>query len=320
VTRVLVTGGSGFLGTSVVAGLVASDAIECVVSADIRVPSPGVRLSGVRYERVDVTDAAELPELLRTHKIDTVVHLASIVNPGRATTVTQEFAVDVEGSRAVFAACVEAGVSRIVVSSSGATYGYHADNPEWITEIDPLRGNDDFPYSKHKRMVEEMLGELRATAPQLSQTIFRIGTILGPAVDNQITALWEGRRVLKLVGSDSPFVFIWVDDVVEVMVRAATGGPAGIFNVAGDGKMTISEIAQGLGKKLIVLPPWVFAVALWAGHGLRLTPHKPAQVKFLRYRPVLDNRALRESFGYRPSKTSREAFGAYLEARALRSS
>ncbi|GAA1214181.1 NAD-dependent epimerase/dehydratase family protein [Rhodoglobus aureus] len=317
-SRVLVTGGSGFLGTSVVAGLAASDAIDCVVSADIRVPSPGVRLPSVLYDRVDVMEAAGLPELLRRHKIDTVVHLASIVNPGKNTTVTEEFAVDVEGSRAVFAACVKAGVSRIVVSSSGATYGYHPDNPDWITEIDPLRGNDDFPYSKHKRMVEEMLAELRQSAPQLSQTIFRIGTVLGPTVDNQITALWDGRRVLKLAGSDSPFVFVWVDDVVEVMVRAATGGPSGIFNVAGDGKVTVREIALGLGKKLLVLPPWVFAVALWVGHGLRLTPHKPAQVKFLRYRPVLDNRALKESFGFRPSKTSHEAFSAYLEARALR--
>jgi UDP-glucose 4-epimerase len=62
----------------------------------------------------------------------------------------------------------------------------------------------------------------------------------------------------------------------------------------------------------------VFAPALWAGHGLRLTPHKPAQVMFLRYRPVLDNRALKEPFGYGPSKTSHEAFSAYLDARALR--
>lgn len=317
-SRVLVTGGSGFLGTSVVAGLSASDAIDCVVSADIRTPGPGVRLPGVLYERVDVTDAGNLPDLLRRHKIDTVVHLASIVNPGKKTTVTQEFAVDVDGSRAVFAACVEAGISRIVVSSSGATYGYHSDNPEWITESNPLRGNDDFPYSRHKRLVEEMLAELRTTAPQLSQTVLRIGTILGPGVDNQITALWDGRFVLKLAGSDSPFVFIWVDDVVDVMVRAATGGPAGIFNVAGDGKVTVGEIALGLGKKLFILPSWAFAVALWVGHGLRLTPHKPAQVKFLRYRPVLDNAALKSTFGYRPRKTSREAFAAYLEARARR--
>ncbi|QAV71249.1 NAD-dependent epimerase/dehydratase family protein [Salinibacterium sp. UTAS2018] len=315
-SRVLVTGGTGFLGTSVVAGLAASDAIDCVVSADIRAPNPGVRLPGVLYERVDVTDAPDLPELLRRHEIDTVVHLASIVNPGKSTTVTQEFAVDVEGSRAVFAACIEAGVSRVVVSSSGATYGYHADNPAWITESDPLRGNDDFPYSRHKRMVEEALAELRVTAPQLTQTIFRIGTILGPGLENQITALWDSRRLLSVAGSDSPFVFIWVDDVVAVMVKAATGGPAGIFNVAGDGKVTAQEIAQTLGKKQLVVPAWALAAALWVGHAVRLTPHGPAQVKFLRYRPVLANQALTREFGYRPSKTSREAFAAYLEARA----
>ncbi|MBH0084082.1 SDR family oxidoreductase [Salinibacterium sp. SWN167] len=319
-SRVLVTGGTGFLGTSVVAGLAASDAIECVVSADIRAPSPGVRLPGVLYERVDVTDAPDLPALLRRHEIDTVVHLASIVNPGKSTTVTQEFAVDVEGSRAVLDACIEAGISRIVVSSSGAAYGYHPENAEWITEGDPMRGNDDFPYSRHKRLVEEMLAEARESAPQLTQTVFRIGTILGPAVENQITALWDGKRVLKLTGSDSPFVFIWVDDVVEAMVRAASGGPAGIFNVAGDGKMTVGEIAAALGKKLIVLPPWLFAALLWAAHGLRLTPHGPAQVKFLRYRPVLDNAALKKTFGFTPSKTSREAFAAYLETRALANS
>lgn len=317
-TRVLVTGGSGFLGTSVVAGLAASDSIEYVVSTDIRTPSPGVRLPGVLYECVDVTDAGGLPDLLRRHNIDTVVHLVSIVNPGRSTTVAQEFAVDVEGARTVFAACVEAEISRIIVSSSGAAYGYHRDNAEWITESEPLRGNDDFPYSRHTRLVEEMLAELRESAPQLSQTIFRIGTILGPAVDNQITDLWESSRVVKLTDSDSPFVFVWVDDVVEVMVRAAAGAPAGIFNVAGDGKLPVGEIARALGKRLLVLPPWLFAAALGVGHALRLTPHKPAQVNFLRYRPVLDNTALKESFGFTPSKSSREAFSAYLEARALR--
>jgi UDP-glucose 4-epimerase len=317
-TRVLVTGGSGFLGTSVVAGLAASDSIEHVVSADIRTPSPGVRLPGVLYERVDVTDASGLPDLLRRHSIDTVVHLVSIVNPGRSTTVTQEFAVDVEGARAVFAACVEAEVSRIVVSSSGAAYGYHRDNAERITESEPLRGNEDFPYSRHTRLVEEMLAKLRESQPQLSQTIFRIGTILGPAVDNQITALWESTRVVKLAGSDSPFVFVWVDDVVEVMVQASGFGPAGIFNVAGDGAVPVDEIARALGKKLLVLPPWLFAAALWVGHALRLTPHEPAQVNFLLYRPVLDNTALKETFGFTPSHTSREAFESYLEARALR--
>src|SRR5690606_5151029 len=136
-----------------------------------------------------------------------------------------------------------AGIRRIVVSSSGAAYGYHADNPQWLRESDPVRGNDEFPYAKHKRLVEQMLGAYRETDPRLEQVVFRIGTILGPTVQNQITRLWDGRGILGVRGAESPFVFIWVDDVAAAMVRAATDGPPGIYNVAGDGAVTVPQIA-----------------------------------------------------------------------------
>jgi UDP-glucose 4-epimerase len=203
-------------------------------------------------------------------------------------------------------------VRRIIVSSSGAAYGYHADNPTWLRESDPVRGNDKFPYSRHKRLVEEMLARYRTTHPELEHVVFRIGTILGDTVSNQITALWDARRILAIRGSDSPFVFIWVDDVAAAMARAATDGPAGIYNVAGDGCMTIRDIAARLGKPLMTIPAAVLAAALGIGRALRLTVHGPAQVRFLRYRPVLANDALKHEFGYVPTKTSAQAFDAYL--------
>lgn len=315
-TRVFVTGGSGFLGSSVVAGLARSTGVELVVSGDVRGPKAEQRVAGVVYEFMDVTAAGDLPDLLRRHGIDVVVHLASIVNPGASTTVQQEYSVDVDGSRAVFAACVAAGVRRVVVSSSGAAYGYHADSPDWLTESDPVRGNEEFPYSRHKRLVEQQLASLRESEPGLEQVVFRIGTILGPTVKNQITALWDGPRILEIAGAESPFVFIWVDDVVGAMVRAATDGPVGIYNVAGDGRLTVREIAARLGKKTVVVPAWALAAALAVGHTLRLTPHGPAQVGFLRYRPVLDNTRLKSRFGFTPSRTSAEAFDEYLRYRA----
>jgi UDP-glucose 4-epimerase len=63
----------------------------------------------------------------------------------------------VGGTRNVLDACVAHGVKHLIVSSSGAAYGYHADNPAWLTETHPLRGNPAFAYSDHKRQVEEML-------------------------------------------------------------------------------------------------------------------------------------------------------------------
>lgn len=306
-TRVLVTGGAGFLGSHVSAALAKRSDVEHVVAADLR-ERPVT--DGVISARLDVTDAAAIAPVLREHKIDTVVHLAAIVNPGRDSDM--EYRVDVTGSANVLAACVEAGVRRIVVSSSGAAYGYHADNPEWIDELQPLRGNDAFPYSRHKRLVEEMLAEYRRTNPELEQVILRIGTILGPDVRNQITALWDGSRILRIAGSDSPFVFAWVDDVAGAMVRAATDGPAGRFNVAGSGKLTVPEIAGRLGKKQLAVPAWALTAALWLGQKLRLTEHGPEKVPFLRYRPVLNNRRLIEEFGFTPSRTTAEAFEEYL--------
>lgn len=307
--RVLVTGGAGFLGSYVVAALVTHPGVDLVVAGDVRRPEHPIE--GVLYDEVDVTRPAGLPPLLERHGIDVVVHLAAIVNPGRDHDL--EYRVDVEGTRNVIDACVATGVRRIVVSSSGAAYGYHPDNPAWLHETDPLRGNEEFPYAKHKRLVEEMLAETRRSHPELEQVVFRIGTILGPTVQNQITALWDGRRILAVAGSDSPFVFVWVDDVAGAMARAATDGPPGIYNVAGDGRLTVREIARRLGKPTFTVRPGVLALALRIGRALRLTVHGPEQVGFLRYRPVLANDALTRDFGFTPAKTSAEAFEAYLE-------
>ncbi|UOE44276.1 SDR family oxidoreductase [Agromyces larvae] len=313
--RVLVTGGSGFLGSAAVRALAEHPSVALVVSGDVREPASRDDLpAGAVFERVDVTDAAGTAEVVARHRIDTVVHLAAIVNPG---TVGEdvERRVDVDGTRNVLDAAVAGGVTRIVVSSSGAAYGYHADSPEWLSEDDPIRGNEEFSYSRHKRLVEEMLASYRSSHPSLGQVVLRIGTILGPTVRNQITALWDAPRLLVVRGSDSPFVFAWVDDVVGAIVAGATGDVTGAFNVAGDGKVTVPEIAARLGKKTLVVPAPLLAFGLRVGHALRLTVHGPERVGFLRYRPVLSNERLKTVLGYVPGKTSREAFEAYLATR-----
>ncbi|WP_323745695.1 SDR family oxidoreductase [Arthrobacter gandavensis] len=308
------TGGNGFLGSAVVSRLAADPRVSHVLSLDIREPVPERKVDGVEYALADI-NAPYLDTLLADQRIDTVVHLAAIVNPGRDTTREQEYQVDVIGSQNVLSACVRAGVKHVVISSSGAAYGYHADNAAWLTESHPLRGNDEFAYSRHKRLVEEELARLRTGQPHLRQTIFRIGTILGERVRNQITALFDAPLLLRVAGSDSPFVFVWDQDVADAMAQAVVTGRTGIFNVAGDGALTVREIAALMGKRTATVPAPLLAAGLWAGQKLRLTVHGPEQLRFLRYRPVLDNTALKEEFGFAPSRTSREAFLEFRKAR-----
>lgn len=316
--RILVTGAQGYLGRQVVAALAQPDSgAEAVVALDVRAVPAAQQRPGVLYAVADIGDAG-LAERLRAHRIDTVVHLAAIVTPGRHSDRAREYQVDVEGTRNVLDACLAAGVRRLVVSSSGAAYGYHADNPAWLREDDALRGNEAFAYSWHKRLVEQMLAQARERSPQLEQVVLRIGTILGETVDNQITALFDKPRPLAVAGADSPFVFVWDEDVVGVIVHALHGAPAGVYNVAGDGALGIHQIAARMGKRCRVLPPALLLAALWLGRRLGLTRYGPEQLRFLRYRPVLDNRRLKEVFGYRPRKTSAEAFDFWWAARQRR--
>lgn len=318
---VLVTGGNGFLGTSVVAGL--SAAGHRVISTDLATtthPVDGAIYDfGATYEFMDVTSAEAVDQVIGAAAPDVVVHLASIVTPGKDSNRELEYAVDVTGSRHVIDACIKHGVGRIVVSSSGAAYGYHPDNGAahdgWLHEDDPLRGNEAFAYSDHKRQVEEMLAAARAQHPELEQVILRIGTILGERVNNQITALFERKRLLKIRGYDSPFVFIWDTDVAAIIERAVTSEATGAFNVAGDGALSVDDIAHALGKPVLSIPDKALKVALGLGKRTGLTAYGPEQTIFLKHRPVLANDRLKRVFGYQPAKTSRAAFDAWRAAR-----
>ena len=312
---VLVTGSSGYIGRLLIAELAErarAGKLGAVVAADIR--PPDALPSGITFVRHDVRDSG-LDAVLQQHGITVVVHLASIVTPPKGSTRAFEYSVDVEGTRRVLEACVAAGVRRIVVTSSGAAYGYHADNPVGLRESDPIRGNERFAYSWHKRLVEEALAHCAQAHPALQQVIFRVGTILGATVNNQITALFERKRLLAIRGSASPFVFIHDRDVVGCLVRAVDAPVTGIFNVAGDGALTIDDIATLLDKSVLRIPAWLLQGALALLKPLGLTRYGPEQVDFLRYRPVLDNTRLKDVFGYRPAMTSREAFLAWRDGR-----
>jgi UDP-glucose 4-epimerase len=268
----------------------------------------------VLYIKGDIRDKS-ITEIFKEHQVDTVVHLASIVTPGKKSNREFEYSVDVLGTENVLNACVENKVKKIIVTSSGASYGYYADNPEWLDEYDKIRGNEEFAYSHHKRLVEEMLTKYREEHPELKQLILRPGTILGENVKNQITNLFEKKFVLGIKGSGSPFVFIWDQDVVNIIIEGIHHDKNGIFNLAGDGTLTLKQIAEILHKPYIEISATVLGVALSFLKMLGLTQYGPEQVNFLRYRPVLANRRLKEEFGYIPKYTTREVFDFYLKSK-----
>ncbi|MBZ2188727.1 SDR family oxidoreductase [Alcanivorax sp. JB21] len=300
---ILITGAAGYVGSLLGARLAAH---YSVLGTDIRRGDD----VGFPIHEMDIRDPSLKDLLVREH-VTHVVHLASVLD----TTGSREkdYDIDVNGTRNVLDCCVRAGVRHVTVTSSGAAYGYHADNPDWLDEQDALRGNPEFPYADHKRRIEKMLSEYRARYPGLKQLIFRPGTILGANTKNLITNLFTAKKLLAIRGSDSPFVFIWDQDVIGAMEFGLREDKTGIFNMAGDGALTIHEIAALLDKPVRELPAGLIKAVLWIGRFLRVGRYGPEQINFLRYRPVLSNRRLKEEFGYLPEKSSEDTFRFYIE-------
>ncbi len=315
---VLITGAGGYLGRRVVAALASSrgdeGGPERIVATDLRVPGIEEQIEGVEYAVLDICEV-DIEAALKEHDVDTVVHLAAIVSPTPGQDRDFQYRVDVEGTSRVVDACLAASVRRLIYASSGAAYGYHPDNGALLDEDDPLRGNEVFAYSWHKKLAEERLRQARQEHPELEQVIFRVCTILGPDVDNQITAMFERPVVLGLRGSATPFCFVWDEDVAAAVVCATEGGPAGVYNLAGDGAMTLREIATAMGRRYVSLPEPVVRRALGFLHPRGLAPYGPEQTLFLLHRPVLGNRRLREDFGFQPRMTSRQVLEQYRASR-----
>lgn len=315
--RVLITGAAGFIGQQLLNQLAIQHPQWTLIAADIRPQSRQNLRLNIEPVLLDISQARAVHDCVAIWKPKAIVHLASVVTPPPGMGEEQLHAIDVGGTQAIVDAAIAEGVEQLVVTSSGAAYGYYPENAEWIDEDHPLRGHGQFAYAKHKREVENLLAEARRQCPQLKQLVLRPGTILGKQVNNQITELFKKRAVMGIQGSDSRFVFIWDQDVVNIIAQGLERQVEGIFNLAGDGALSLREIAALLGKPYRPLPASLIRVALGVLKLLRLTPYGPEQLDFLRYRPVLANRRLKEGFGYTPRYTSREAFLAFTQAQGI---
>lgn len=313
--RVLITGAAGFIGQQLLNELAVQHPKWTLIAADIRPQTKQGLKMNVEPVLLDISQHKQVLECVAAWKPEAIVHLASVVTPPRGMSDAQLHAIDVGGTRSIVEAALANKVQQLIVTSSGAAYGYFPENADWIDENDPLRGHDHFAYAKHKREVEELLAHTRRQHPELKQLVLRPGTILGKRVNNQITDMFKKRAVLGIRGSDSRFVFIWDQDVIAIIRKGLDSGAQGIYNLAGDGALSLSEIAGILGKPYRPLPAGLISGALRILKPLGLSQYGPEQLDFLRYRPVLNNRRLKEEFGYQPRYTSREAFMAFIEAR-----
>ncbi len=215
--RVLVTGASGFIGARLCERLHFQG--DWQVRALIRNPSRAVRLARMPIEFAvgDLSSPADLARALEG--CDAVVH-AGI---GTSWRESERVAVNVEGTRNLVNAALEAGVTRFVHVSTIALYG---DKPTGtITEDTPIQPKKGWDYAESKNAAEQIV--LDAVSRGLPALSLRVSVVYGPhnltIVTRPLQHLAENRLVL-VECRDVPSNTIYVDNLCQGIERALAAG------------------------------------------------------------------------------------------------
>ena len=270
VRRVAVTGASGYLGDGLMRHLEAEDEIERILAIDIRQPRRP-HAPKVVFQHHDV--ARPMPDLFSAHGIDSVVHLAYILNPGHDRAANRR--VNVGGAANVLEACEAAGVRHVLYLSSTSVYGAHPDNPRLLTEESPVRPVEGFQYSEDKAESEALITEFVRQHPDCAAAILRVCPVMGPNADNFIARAFSKPFLVAARGYDPPMQFIHEDDLADVVRLCLLRQVSGLYNVGGDGYILWSEMVRVFGRRMIRLPARLLYRLIGLAWNLRLQRDSP---------------------------------------------
>jgi nucleoside-diphosphate-sugar epimerase len=310
---VAVTGPTGEIGQAVIAALERSRGVGRILGMARRPFDP--REHGwkkLSYHRGNVLDKVAVANLVA--EADVVLHLAFIIIGGPR----ESREVNLEGSRNVFEAAVAAGAKRLVYTSSVAAYGFHKDNPQPLTEEAPARGTAGHYYSAQKAEVEVLLAETLEGAATEAY-VFRPCIVAGPhapllidslpytqiseRLPGPVLSLLEGVPILKPVLPDPgvPFQLVHHDDVADAMRAAVLGrGTPGIYNLAADGQITVSQLAEELGWYSIPVPELAVDVVGEMVGRLGFLPAQAQWISAFREPVIMDSSKARRELRWRP--------------------
>jgi len=310
----LVTGAARRLGAAVLRDLAAHGAGGRIVAVDPAEPGPELAVDGVEHVRLDLR-APAIATLIAKTRPDTVLHLDVLAAPAAAGGRTAMKERNVIGTMQLLAACQRApSVQRLVVKSSAAVYGCAPRDPAHFAEDTRPHRPPHSGYGKDCVEVEEYVRGFARRRPDVAVTVLRFAGHLGPGVAGPFADYLALPALPTVAGFDPRLQFVHIDDVVRALRTAASGAHPGVYNVAGAGSLTLSQVARRLGRATVPVPRFA---APWLGRVLRqfgAADFTGDQIELLTYGRVLDITRMAEEFGFAPAYTTAQALADHAKA------
>jgi nucleoside-diphosphate-sugar epimerase len=314
--RVVVTGASGNVGTSLLSALAEDDEVTSVLGLARRVPA--ARFAKVDWSAADVTTADLLPFF---RGADAVVHLAWLIQPSRDQRLTEK--VNVAGSERVFRAVAEAGVRRLVYASSVGAYSPGSKH-RLVDESHPTEGVPTSFYSRHKAAVERMLDRFESDHPAMQVARLRPALIFKGDAAAGIRRLFAGpllpnalvrRGLIAIVPAvrDLRFQAVHSLDAGEAYRLAIKSEAGGAFNLAAEPVLDSARLEQLLDARRVRISPTLLRSATKWSWRLHLQPTPAGWLDMALQVPLMDSGRAREELGWAPRFSSEEALLELLD-------
>ena len=308
--RILITGVSNPLGAAVARRL--APQVPFLFGCDVSDPISA--LEEMDFVHAD-TRLSVIGKLVRQLHIDTVVHLAVMVDSPREERSIHE--TDVIGTMNVLVGCASPSpVRKLVVKSSQAIYGSGPNDPSFYSE--DMANWDRYASGVTRDLLEmeQLISEFALRSEGCSVTTLRLGYRVSD--DTSLAKYISLPIVPTFAGFDPRLQLLHEDDAVEAIVRSVVEDHPGVFNVAGDGVVLLSQ-AIGImgGRNAPILPPygrWFSRVGLRMLAGIDMPAHL---ADFLAFGCVLDCSRVGAEFGWRPAYSSRQTMDALARGRQM---
>jgi UDP-glucuronate decarboxylase len=267
-TKILVTGGAGFIGSSLAARL-AENPDNYVVIVDNLLTGkmshiPKSIHNNIKFIKADVNEWADISGIFYAYAFDYVFHYAAIVGVKRTLQIPVKVLNDITGIKNILSLCKNTGVRRVLYSSSSEVYGEPVEFPQ-NEHTTPL--NSRLPYAIVKNLGEAYLRSYYQEYG-LNYTIFRLFNTYGPKqstdfVISKFIAAATANKDLTIYGDGSQTrTFCYIDDHCEAVTNSFYNNLFinDVVNVGNDNETNMLELAKiiikltGGNSKIVHLP------------------------------------------------------------------
>jgi UDP-glucose 4-epimerase len=250
-TQILITGGAGFIGSSLAEKLAADESNYVVAVDDLstgHVENLPVARPNLRFIKTNVNNYDDISAVMLGFRFDYVFHYAACVGVQRTLRNPVQVLSDIDGIKNVLGLAKNTGVRRVFYSSSSEVYGEPVEFPQ-NEDTTPL--NSKLPYAVVKNVGEAFLRSYKREYG-LDFTILRFFNTYGPkqsadfVVTRFIEAALQGRDITIYGDGFQSRTFCYIGDNVDATINALVDGKGvnDVVNIGNDTETTVLELAR----------------------------------------------------------------------------